>query len=107
MLLSAINALTLSPALCAILLTPAHGPKKGVIGALSRAIDRVRDGYGAIVARIVRFSIIGIVVVAGAFIATGLFVRMTPSGFLPSDDQGAFFVVVQLPDGYSVSRTLK
>ena len=46
MLLSAINALTLSPALCAILLTPAHGPKKGVIGALSRAIDRVRDGYG-------------------------------------------------------------
>src|SRR5690242_14009199 len=52
MLLSAINALTLSPALCAVLLRPHHGPRRGIIGWTMRAIDRVRDGYGQIVARL-------------------------------------------------------
>ena len=68
MLLSAVNALTLSPALCGVLLSPHHGPKRGIIGWLMRSIDWVRDRYGAIVARMVRFSIIGfaMVVVAGA-----------------------------------------
>ena len=59
MFLSAINALTLSPALCAVLLKPHHGPKRGVMGMLSRGIDRVRDGYGLAVARLVRLSIVG------------------------------------------------
>ena len=67
MFLSAINALTLSPALCAILLKPQHGPKRGVIGIMMRSIDRVRDYYGSIVARLVRLSIVGIVLVAAAF----------------------------------------
>src|ERR1700734_1122494 len=66
MFLSAINALTLSPALCAILLRPHHGPRRGPIGALMRGIDWVRDGYGAIVARLVRISFIGLLMVAGA-----------------------------------------
>ncbi|WP_395698706.1 efflux RND transporter permease subunit [Methylocella sp.] len=105
MLLSAINALTLSPALCAILLKPSHGPKRGPIGYVMRAIDRVRDAYGAAVARIVRFSVIGLVCV---FVASGgvyALAKLTPTGFLPEDDQGAFFVVVQLPGGASVGRT--
>ncbi|MGB8069412.1 MAG: efflux RND transporter permease subunit, partial [Pseudolabrys sp.] len=105
MFLSAINALTLSPALCAILLKPQHGPKRGVIGIMMRSIDRVRDYYGSIVARLVRLSIVGIVLVAGAFGGVALLSRVTPTGFLPSDDQGAFFVVVQLPDGASIGRT--
>ena len=67
MFLSAINALTLSPALCAILLKPQHGPKRGIIGIMMRSIDRIRDYYGIIVARLVRISITGIVVVAVAF----------------------------------------
>jgi hydrophobe/amphiphile efflux-1 (HAE1) family protein len=46
MFLSAINALTLSPALCAVLLKPHQGPKRGLMGMLSRGIDSVRDGYG-------------------------------------------------------------
>jgi len=105
MLLSAINALTLSPALCGVLLRPHHGPRRGVIGWIMRSIDRVRDGYGAIVARIVRFSVIGLVMVAAA--GGGVFglSKITPTGFLPEDDQGAFFVVVQLPGGASVART--
>jgi multidrug efflux pump subunit AcrB len=48
MFLSAINALTLSPALCGVLLRPHHGPRRGVIGMVMRSIDRVRDGYGAV-----------------------------------------------------------
>jgi len=105
MFLSAVNALTLSPALCAILLKPAHGPKRGVIGIIMRFIDRVRDGYGIFVARLVRISITGIAMVVVAIGAVGLLSRTTPTGFLPSDDQGAFFVVVQLPDGASIGRT--
>jgi hydrophobe/amphiphile efflux-1 (HAE1) family protein len=105
MFLSAVNALTLSPALCAILLRPHHGPKRGLMGKLSRGIDRVRDSYGNVVARLVRFSISGAIVVVMAFIGVGLLAKATPTGFIPSDDQGAFFVVVQLPDGASVGRT--
>src|SRR6516164_7285939 len=66
MFLSAINALTLSPALCAILLRPHHGPRRGVMGRVMRSIDYVRDAYGTAVARIVRFSVIGLVMVGVA-----------------------------------------
>ena len=106
MFLSAINALTLSPALCAIMLKPHHGPRRGPIGLIMRAIDRVRDGYGAVVAKLVRMAIISIPLVALAIFATGGLARITPTGFLPEDDQGALFVVVQLPDGASVGRSL-
>src|SRR3954452_20124507 len=106
MFLSAINALTLSPALCGVLLKPHHGPRRGLIGIVMRSIDRVRDAYGDSVARIVRFSFIGIVMVAIAAAGTVALLRVTPTGFLPEDDQGAFFVVIQLPGGASVARTL-
>ncbi len=105
MFLSAINALTLSPALCAIFLRPHHGPRRGPVGALMRGIDWVRDGYGRIVARLVRISIIGLVMVGLAVAGVVGLGRITPTGFLPEDDQGAFFVVVQLPDGASIGRT--
>src|SRR3954453_15902415 len=106
MFLSAINALTLSPALCGVLLKPHHGPRRGLIGIVMRSIDRVRDAYGDAVARIVRFSFIGLVMVAIAAAGTVALLRVTPTGFLPEDDQGAFFVVIQLPGGASVGRTL-
>ena len=105
MLLSAINALTLSPALCGVLLRPHHGPRRGLIGWLIRSIDKVRDAYGAVVARIVRFSVIGLVMVAIAGAGIVGLNKITPTGFLPEDDQGTLFVVVQLPGGASVGRT--
>ena len=106
MFLSAINALTLSPALCALLLKPHHGPRRGPIGYVMRFIDRVRDGYGAIVARLVRIALISLPIVALAGLAVYALGKATPTGFLPEDDQGAFFTIVQLPDGASVGRTL-
>ncbi|WP_036260755.1 efflux RND transporter permease subunit [Methylocapsa aurea] len=105
MFLSAINALTLSPALCALLLRPHHGPRRGPIGAIMRGIDWVRDAYGAVVARLVRVAIIGLVMVAVSIVGIIAFGKVTPTGFLPEEDQGAFFVVVQLPDAASIGRT--
>jgi hydrophobe/amphiphile efflux-1 (HAE1) family protein len=105
MFLSAVNALTLSPALCAILLRPHHGARRGVIGLIMRSIDQVRDAYGVAVARLVRISLVGLVLVAisgAGILALG---NITSTGFLPEDDQGALFVVVQLPGGASVVRT--
>src|SRR6516162_6536629 len=105
MLLSAINALTLSPALCSILLRPHHGPRRGVIGWWMRSIDRVRDGYGAVVARLLRISVLGLILVVIAGVGIAALSRITPTGFLPEDDQGALFVLVQLPGGASLART--
>src|SRR5882757_62441 len=71
-----------------------------------RSTDRVRDASGTAVARILRFSVIGIIMVAVAGFGTVSVLKVTPTGFLPEDDQGAFFVVIQLPGGASVERTL-
>ncbi|HEV7337278.1 MAG TPA: multidrug efflux RND transporter permease subunit [Bosea sp. (in: a-proteobacteria)] len=105
MLISAINALTLSPALCGVLLKPHHGPRRGPIGHVMRGIDWTRDRYGDTVARLVRISVISLVLTAAFGAAIYAMGRITPTGFLPEDDQGAFFVVAQLPDGASVGRT--
>jgi hydrophobe/amphiphile efflux-1 (HAE1) family protein len=105
MFLSAINALTLSPALCGVLLRPHHGPRRGAMGYVMRSIDRVRDGYGGTVAHLVRFSVIGLVMVAVAGLGVVALSKITPTGFLPEDDQGGLFVVVQLPGGASIART--
>ncbi len=104
MLISAINALTLSPALCAVFLRHT-GPKRGIMGRIMRGIDHVRDGYARLVARLVRvaaFALVLVVLLGGGIYGMGL---ITPTGFLPEEDQGAFFVAVQLPDGASVTRT--
>jgi multidrug efflux pump len=104
MLISAINALTLSPALCGVFLRH-HGRPRGPLGVMLGGIDRVRNGYAAVVHRLLRMAIVSIllIAVAGAGI-WGLALR-TPTGFLPEEDQGAFFVAIQLPDGASVSRS--
>jgi hydrophobe/amphiphile efflux-1 (HAE1) family protein len=102
--ISALNALTLSPALCAVFLRHG-GPKRGIMAWVMRRIDNVRDGYAHVVSKTLRLAVLG-VVLALAF-GAGIFglARITPSGFLPSEDQGGFFVAIQLPDGASVART--
>ena len=104
MIISAINALTLSPALCAIFLRRS-GPRKGILASIGKRIDHVRDGYAAIVGKLVRWSMMSVVLVL--VLSGGIFglSRLTPTGFLPEEDQGAFFVNAQLPAGASVTRT--
>lgn len=104
MLFSAVNALTLSPALCALILRHG-GPRRGVIGAMQRAIDGMAQGYAAVVRRLVRVSLLSLVVIAAMAMGIVGAARLTPTGFLPEEDQGAFFVHVQLPEGAAVART--
>ena len=104
MLISAINALTLSPALCGVFLRHA-GPRRGIMGRVSRGIDWVRDGYAAIVVRLLRLSALAVVLVGVFGAGAGFIALSTPGAFLPEEDQGAFFVFAQLPDGASVART--
>src|SRR5579872_3120209 len=104
MVISALNALTLSPALCAVFLRHS-GPRRGILGRILGGIDWVRDGYASLVQRLLPVAAVSVVaaLLFGAAIA-GVS-RLTPTGFLPEEDQGAFFIAVQLPDGASVART--
>ena len=104
MLISAVNALSLSPALCSVLLKRGpngRGPMRYVLGG----IDRVRNGYTAAVRRLMRFAVYGIVAVVVILVATGGLFRITPQSFLPEEDQGAFFAALRLPEGASINRT--
>ncbi|MES5485491.1 multidrug efflux RND transporter permease subunit [Bradyrhizobium sp. INPA03-11B] len=104
MVISALNALTLSPALCAVFLRHG-GPRRGIMGRVLDSIDWVRDRYAGVVQRLVRLAVLSLVAVlvfAGAVFGVS---KITPTGFLPEEDQGAFFIAVQLPDGASVART--
>ena len=104
MVISAVNALTLSPALCSVLLRRGgtrRGPMRYVLGA----IDSVRDGYVFLVRRLVRVAVLSLVIVAGVAGAALLVFKSTPQGFLPAEDQGGFFAAMRLPEGASVNRT--
>ena len=76
------------------------------MGCVLRGIDRVRDGYAAIVRGCCALSVLSVVLIARVPApASARLAQRTPTGFLPEEDQGAFFVAVQLPDGASVART--
>jgi len=104
MLFSAVNALTLSPALCALLLRHT-GPKKGLMSYVLGGIEKAQNGYASVVRRLVRVSIVSLIVVAACGIGIFGLAKIVPTSFLPEEDQGAFFVAVQLPDGASAHRT--
>jgi multidrug efflux pump len=108
MLLSVFVALSLSPALCATILKPVKRggeTHRGFFGAFNRGFERLRDRYmgGArrIVAAFRRWLLVYLAVIAAVVL---LFVRM-PSSFLPDEDQGYMFMLVQLPPGASQERT--
>ncbi|MGV1950876.1 efflux RND transporter permease subunit [Agrobacterium vitis] len=104
MLISAINALTLSPALCAVFLRHT-GEKRGIMGWISRRIDNTRDGYAWAVQKMVRMAVLSLLIIGVGGAGIYGMSKITPSGFLPEEDQGTFFIAVQLPDGASVART--
>ncbi len=103
--ISAINALTLSPALCALFLRPPRPVRFFGFRWFNRGFALSRDGYGWAVGFLSRYLLLG---VAGLVICFGLayvvFAR-TPSAFLPAEDQGYFFIDVQMPSGASLART--
>ncbi|MGD0673927.1 MAG: multidrug efflux RND transporter permease subunit [Polyangiaceae bacterium] len=107
-LISAFNALTLSPALSALLLRP-RGAPKGILGklgtAFNRGFGRTTDGYISINRVLVRklaIPLFLLLAIAAFALALG---RKVPSGFIPDEDQGYAIIGVQLPDGASLQRT--
>ncbi len=104
MLISALNALTLSPALCAVLLKRGQR-SSGLMRYVLGAIDSARNGYVAIVRRLARVALVGVVVAAGALAAAAFLFSKTPQSFLPDEDQGAIFAALRLPEGASINRT--
>jgi hydrophobe/amphiphile efflux-1 (HAE1) family protein len=103
MVISAINALTLSPALCTLMLRPGH--PVGVMKYVTKSIDSVGDGYGSIVRRLVAVSSASLVALALIAAATVFIFARTPSGFLPDEDKGFLITVLNLPAGASLNRT--
>ena len=104
MLISAINALSLSPALCAVLLRH-RGHRRGLIAYLQRGLDRSRDGYSALVRPLARRGLITGALVVGFALGAGWLAKLVPTGFLPEEDQGLLLAEVQLPDAASLNRT--
>ncbi len=104
--ISGLVALTLSPALCALVLKPGgEGQSKGFFTLFNKFFDWTRDRYTAVAGLVIKraalaLGVFGVVIALGV----GLF-RVIPSSFLPDEDQGYFITMIQLPDGASKQRT--
>jgi len=103
MVISAIVALTLAPALCAVLLKPGH--PKGIMKTITGAINATGNGFAAIVTRLVRAAAVSLAIVLALGLATRHFMTATPAGFLPAEDQGYLITIATLPAGASLNRT--
>ena len=119
--ISCFVSLTLSPALCALLFKP-HGNASEADGLVARLLfrpvraffrlfntgfDHLSLGYGGTARRLIRLSVLVLVVYAGLVALTGFQFARTPTGFIPQLDQAYLIVVVQLPPGSSLARTDK
>ncbi|MCW2244250.1 efflux RND transporter permease subunit [Azospirillum canadense] len=103
-LISGMVSLTLTPALCGLLLRPPGRPWRP-LAAFNTGLDRVRDRYGSLVGWLSRKLVVGLAVFALLTAGAFLLLRSLPTAFLPSEDQGYFFVNVQLPSAASLGRT--
>jgi HAE1 family hydrophobic/amphiphilic exporter-1 len=107
-LISAFNALTLSPALCAMLLKPrkaARGPLGKFYGWFNRVFGKGTNGYVKGCGFAIRKLAISILVLVAFTVGTGIIGGRVPGGFLPEEDQGYMYAGVQLPDAASLQRT--
>ncbi|HEY1329152.1 MAG TPA: multidrug efflux RND transporter permease subunit [Casimicrobiaceae bacterium] len=98
MVLSGVMALTLSPALAAIIVKAHHGEKNAFFRAFERGFERLRTGYVGGVARAIRFWPISLAVYAAILAGIVVMFRIVPGSFVPDEDQGYFFAVVIAPD---------
>lgn len=102
--LSTVNALTLSPALCAIVLRPQKEPR-GLYRWFNIGLNWTRNGYLAFARLMVRRTILTLVLFAAILSANYFVYQELPGAFLPAEDKGALFCDVILPPGASLART--
>jgi len=109
--ISGINALTLTPALCAIILRSPHDKKAGnglldrFFRGFNKVYDRISGGYKGLLSKIAGRRIITLLGLVIMFIATWGSAAILPSGFIPTEDQGMIYVAVTTPPGATVDRT--
>ncbi len=108
--ISGINALTLTPALCALFLKSTHGKKRKNLlnrffNAFNRGYAKTESGYGRLVGRIAAFKPATLLMLVFFGLATWGATSLLPSGFIPTEDQGMIYVNVTTPPGSTVERT--
>jgi HAE1 family hydrophobic/amphiphilic exporter-1 len=106
--LSAFNALTLSPALSALLLRPkvrGTGLLQRFYDSFNRVFGRVTDGYVGVCRVLIHKSLVAVLLLAGIAVLGGFIGRSIPTSFLPDEDQGYLFAGLQLPNAASLQRT--
>jgi HAE1 family hydrophobic/amphiphilic exporter-1 len=105
---SAINALTLSPALSAMLLrkpTPGRGPIAAFFRWFNKSFDRLSNSYGNVVGALARKAARSMLLLVVVVVGIWLMGKLVPGGFIPDEDKGYLFVAVELPEGASLQRT--
>lgn len=102
---SSINALTLSPALCATLLKPFKPAQSGPLYWFNHFINRSRDRYASIVGLLGRKVSVIFLLMIMLFAGVGGFLHISQTSFIPSEDQGVIFMNIQLPEGATRNRT--
>ncbi len=105
---SSINALTLSPALCGLLLRkqkPIGGPLGAFFKLFNRIFEKSTVGYTGLTRLLTRKVALGLVIIVALTLGTGLLGTRIPGGFMPNEDMGYLLVNVQLPDAASLQRT--
>ncbi len=103
--ISSVNALTLSPALCAMVLRGTPEKVNPVFRLFNRFLDLFSTGYMSIATLLVRRALISMILFGGICVLTGKGFTALPTGFLPEEDQGYVMISVQLPDAASRERT--
>jgi hydrophobic/amphiphilic exporter-1 (mainly G- bacteria), HAE1 family len=107
-LISAFNALSLSPALSALLLRarqPSRGPLARFFGLFNRGFEKATNGYVGTSHFLIRKVVLAVLILVGFTVLAGGLGKSIPGSFLPDEDQGYFFLNVQLPDASSLQRT--
>ena len=107
-LFSSMNALTLSPALCGLLLkhpTPYRGPLGWFFSVFNKIFDRSTSAYMGFAHMFARKIVMGLIFIVAIAFGTGMVGKTLPGGFMPAEDMGYLFVNVQLPDAASLQRS--
>jgi HAE1 family hydrophobic/amphiphilic exporter-1 len=102
---SAINALTMSPALCALLLRPRSEGRNRLAELFDRFIKGTTNRYVQAITSIIRKGVLAMLIFAAMTAASLLGLKSLPTGFLPDEDEGSIFINVRLPDGSTLDRT--
>jgi HAE1 family hydrophobic/amphiphilic exporter-1 len=104
-LFSSLNALTLSPALCGMLLRPSKERKKGFFGLFNRIMDSGTTKYSSLISGLLRKTAFTGLIFVALLVATFFGITSLPTGFVPPEDEGWFMISAQLPDASSLGRT--